>query len=426
MNRRTRLTSTVFIFILALPILVKCGRDSPTKPQQPTVPARIAATDGRAATDSSTAATATASSSVSTTTSDSDRAALVALYNATNGSNWTNNTNWLSELPLGDWHGVTLDSEGRVIQLVLDENNLQGPIPSEIGQLNELENLSLRDNGVSGVLPVELGKLKTLSRLDLASNRLTGTVPIGIVGELTNLEILDLQSNRFSGLIPTKLGSRMWYLALGGNDLSGPIPPELGQLSVLRLLNLQRNNLSGHIPPELGRLTTLKDLFLSNNRGLSGTLPLTFINLTNLTSLYLGGTGICAPPTPEMTAWLSSIPNKDVAASCADLDIAALTAFFNTTGGSNWTNNGNWLSDLPLNDWFGITTDETGRVRELNLSDNNLQGAFPPEIVDLHNLKALNLSGNAGLGGQLPLRLTLLGLESLILDGTGLCAQKRR
>lgn len=414
MNRHSRLTSTVIILILAMPILVRCGGDSPTKPQQPAVPARIATND----------TTATATSSVSVSTSDSDRAALIALYNATDGSNWTNNTNWLSELPLGDWHGVKLDHDGRVSQLVLDQNNLQGSIPSEIGLLNELNKLSLRDNRVSGTLPVELGQLKALDRLDLATNRMTGTISADVVGELTNLTSLDLQSNQFTGSIPTKLGSRMSYLALGDNDLSGSIPPELGRLSVLRLLNLQRNNLSGPIPPELGRLTSLTTLFLSNNPSLSGTLPLTFINLTNLNSLHLRGTGICTQSTPEMKAWLSTIPNKDVTASCADMDTAPLTAFFNTTGGSNWTNNENWLSDTPLNDWHGITTDETGRVRELSLPDNNLRGALPPEIVDLHNLKALNLSGNTGLSGQLPLRLTVIGLESLNLDGTGLCAKK--
>lgn len=414
MNRHTRFISATIVVILALPILTRCGRDSSTKPQQPNVPARISATN-----DSTTA-----TSSVSLSTSDSDRAALIALYNATNGSNWTNNTNWLSESPLGEWYGITLDQDGRVSQLVLERNNLQGSIPSDIGQLSELDNLSLRDNQVSGTLPVELGKLKTLSRLDLASNRLAGTVPTGIVGELSNLEILDLQSNRFTGSIPTRLGSRMWYLALGGNEFTGPIPPELGRLSVLRLLNLQHNKLSGPVPPELGQLTNLNTLFLSNNPSLSGTLPLTFINLTNLNSLHLSGTGICAPPTPEMMAWLSTIPNKDVSGSCADLDVSALTVFYNSTGGSNWTNSENWLSDAPLSDWHGITTDEIGRVRELNLPDNSLRGALPPEIADLHNLKILNLSGNAGLSGQLPLRLTVLGLESLNLDGTGLCAEK--
>ena len=48
-----------------------------------------------------------------------DRAALVALYKATGGANWTNNTNWLTNAPIGQWQGVTTDSQGRVTELNL-------------------------------------------------------------------------------------------------------------------------------------------------------------------------------------------------------------------------------------------------------------------------------------------------------------------
>lgn len=52
-------------------------------------------------------------------TSVGDLVALISLYNATDGPNWSNNTNWLSEMPLGEWYGVTTDSGGRVVELVL-------------------------------------------------------------------------------------------------------------------------------------------------------------------------------------------------------------------------------------------------------------------------------------------------------------------
>ena len=66
-----------------------------------------------------------------------DRAALVALYNATDGANWANNTNWLSNNPLGNWYGVTTNA-GRVTTLALDRNNLTGSIPSALGNLSNL------------------------------------------------------------------------------------------------------------------------------------------------------------------------------------------------------------------------------------------------------------------------------------------------
>ena len=68
-----------------------------------------------------------------------DRVALVALYNATDGPNWSNKTNWLSAEPIGEWHGVTTDGSGRVTALDLDENELNGKMPAELGSLSNLQ-----------------------------------------------------------------------------------------------------------------------------------------------------------------------------------------------------------------------------------------------------------------------------------------------
>ncbi len=86
----------------------------------------------------------------------SDRDALVALYNATDGPNWTNSTNWLSDEPLGDWHGVTV-AGGRVTELALGGNQLTGSLPSELGNLTSLQYMSLRDNQLTGPIPPPTG-----------------------------------------------------------------------------------------------------------------------------------------------------------------------------------------------------------------------------------------------------------------------------
>ena len=87
---------------------------------------------------------------------NTDRAALAALYNATNGSGWQYDTNWLSNQPLGEWEGVSTDADGRVTDLRLGDNQLSGSIPSELGNLANLEWLYLRDNQFSGCVPVKL------------------------------------------------------------------------------------------------------------------------------------------------------------------------------------------------------------------------------------------------------------------------------
>ena len=101
------------------------------------------------------------------TNTPTDRAALVVLHNATDGPNWNINTNWLSDRPIGEWHGVTTNSNGRVIKLDLFSNQLTGEIPPELGGLTSLQVLHLWGNELTGTIPVELGNLTSLTILNL-------------------------------------------------------------------------------------------------------------------------------------------------------------------------------------------------------------------------------------------------------------------
>ncbi len=82
-----------------------------------------------------------------------EKAALVALYEATDGPNWEIATNWLSNLPLSEWHGVTTNTDGQVVELHLEFNNLAGVVPPELGILSELNWLILSNNQLSGEIP---------------------------------------------------------------------------------------------------------------------------------------------------------------------------------------------------------------------------------------------------------------------------------
>ena len=157
-----------------------------------------------------------------------DREALVAIYNATGGPNWTNNANWLTNAPFGQWHGVTTDANGRITKLELQENGLSGEVPAELGSLSNLQELHLTRNQLTGPIPSELGRLVNLSILALGGNELTGEIP-GELGNLTDLA----------------------HLRLDGNQLSGEIPAELGRLANLTLLYLSGNQLTGCVPYSL-------------------------------------------------------------------------------------------------------------------------------------------------------------------------------
>ena len=134
----------------------------------------------------------------------SDRAALVALYNATGGASWITDTNWLSDRPLDQWHGVITNSAGRVAGLVITNNELTGPIPTALGDLTELRSLDLGASGLTGPIPPWLGELTKLESLHLWFNELTGPIPAEL-GELTNLRSLRLSSNQLTGPIPAGL-----------------------------------------------------------------------------------------------------------------------------------------------------------------------------------------------------------------------------
>ena len=107
-------------------------------------------------------------------------------------------------------------------------------------------------------------------------------------------------------------------------------------------------------------------------------------------------------------------------------DRAALVALYQTTGGANWINSENWLTDAPLGQWYGVTTAQ-GRVVGLDLSGyrdfkaretvlHGLAGPIPPELGSLTKLRALQLRFNE-LTGPIPPELgNLTDLESLILD----------
>ena len=111
-----------------------------------------------------------------------EREALVALYDATNGADWRENNNWLSDAPLGEWHGVTTDDSGRVVELNLLDNQLSGEIPPELGNLANLVELYLSGNQLSGEIPPELGGLSNLAWLHLGENQLSGEIPPGLGG----------------------------------------------------------------------------------------------------------------------------------------------------------------------------------------------------------------------------------------------------
>ena len=211
-----------------------------------------------------------------------DSLALIALYRTTGGPSWTRNGNWLNGR-LRTWAGVSTNEAGRVEVLDLADNNLAGPLPSELGALTALRRLSLQRNRLTGPIPRQVGNLASLETLTLFLNRLSGSIPAEI-GRIAGLRSLGLGENRLDGAIPVSLGNlvKLEQLDVNGNPLVGPLPDALGRLASLRSLH-------------------------SYNTNLSGPIPLTFVNLGALSDFRFTGTTLCEPPNAAFRAWLGRV-----------------------------------------------------------------------------------------------------------------------
>ncbi len=415
-------------------------------------------------------------------TTAGDRAALAALYEATGGSNWTKNDNWLTDAPLDAWHGVWTDASGRVQWLDLRDNALTGEIPSELGNLANLEQLNLSRNALTGEVPPELGNLTSLEQLNLFRNALTGEVPPEL-GDLANLEWLYLSGNALTGVIPPAFsdlsnlsgffwnsnaglcapGTRRFISFAESLDFqAGPFCHE-ADAAVLRSvyhstrgsawtssegwlqpgpladwygvetdsvsgrvsgLDLSGNGLSGELLATLASLDLLRELRLDGNGQLGGRLRLGMTVLP-LRTLSYDGTNLCTPANPAFRMWLRSIPSHSGTGNeCPPLtDRDVLGLLFESTGGRSWTNHDNWLTGAPLDAWHGVVTDASGRVRGLELWNNGLTGEIPPELGNLASLARLWLHTN-GLTGQIPPELgNLANLDHLLLGGNGLTGE---
>jgi len=216
---------------------------------------------------------------------EQDSLALVALYDSTDGTNWNNNTNWLTG-PVSTWYGITVSGD-RVTKIDMENNQMQGNIPSEIGNLTALTHIYFINNYLSGAIPPDLENLTQLQYLHLNENNLTDTIPPEL-GNLNQLMGLQLGDNQLTGTIPEEIFdlTNLEFLSLYQNKLYGTIPSEIKNLTKLNTLSISNNQFEGSIPSEIGNLTLLQNVSVFSNQ-FSGIIPEEMINLTGLKRLNL-------------------------------------------------------------------------------------------------------------------------------------------
>ncbi|XP_024039491.1 LRR receptor-like serine/threonine-protein kinase GSO1 [Citrus clementina] len=346
---------------------------------------------------------------------------------------------------------LPIHSHKRLRQLDVSNNNFQGHIPLEIGDiLPNLISFNISMNALDGSIPSSFGNINLLKILDLSNNQLTGEIPehlaVGCVYldflalsnnsleghmfsrnfNLKNLKWLQLEGNRFVGEIPQSLSkcSSLKGLYLNNNSLSGKIPRWLGNLTWLQYIIMPNNHLEGPIPVEFCQLYSLQILDISNNN-ISESLPSSFhprfIKQVHLSKNMLHGQlnrghNNLEGEVPVQLCELNRLQLLDL--SNNNLHGPIPPCFDNTTLHESYSNSysldeqfeifvsieGSWgslIGHIPPQ--IGNLT----RIQTLNLSHNNLTGLIPSTFSNLKHIESLDLSYNK-LNGKIPHQLVEL------------------
>ncbi|KAG5574170.1 hypothetical protein H5410_063936, partial [Solanum commersonii] len=246
-----------------------------------------------------------------------------------------------------------------------------------------------------------------VNTLNITNSSVIGTLYAFPFSSLPFLEYFELSLNNISGIIPPEIGNltNLVYLDLSMNQISGTIPPQIGSLAKLEILHIFDNHLSGFIPQEIGYLRSLTELALYTNF-LNGSIPASLGNLNNLSYLYLYDNHLSGSIPKEIGKLVNLVG--------VSLDTNQLTGHIPPEIG-NLTNAK--LFYAPCNELSGPIPAEIGKMKslqELILHTNNLSGLIPKTIGDLTELKYLQLYDNQ-LSGLIPREMgnlkNLNGLE---------------
>ncbi len=314
-----------------------------------------------------------------------DSLVLVDIYNNAGGSNW-NNSNWLSNNPAHTWYGVTV-SEGRVVGLDFDEQNLTGTLV-DLSQLEALTFLNLNHNNLEEI--ENINNLTLLKELYLNNNNLT---VLPNISGLVNLEKLWIQNNQLTTLPDLSNFSLLKELYCGSNLISDI--PDLSHNINLEILALTTNNINEL--PDLSSNTKLTELHCSGNNITK--IP-DISNNINLTTLDCSRNALTYLPDLSNNAALSVI-------SCANNLLIQLPNLSNNIKLTRLACANNLLTELPnlannieLQEIWCFNNKITSlpnlsnltKLSKIYCNDNQLKEI--PNISNLLNLEEVNFSNN--------------------------------
>lgn len=303
---------------------------------------------------------------------------------------------WLSGCNLVGGIPSSISGLTRLTNLELSYNSLRGTIPSWITVLKSLVQIELYNNSFSGYLPAGMSNLTELRSFDASTNNLEGIIPDELCG--LPLESLNLAENHFTGILPQNisLSPNLYELKLFDNRLSGPLPFNLGNNSFLQTIDVSYNQFSGVIPPFLCFQGALQDLLLVFNM-FSGKIPESLGKCKNLNRIRVSHNRLYG----EVPSEIWGLP-----------DVYLLDLIDNSLSGniSRSISTGYALSNLMIskNHFTGSLPDEIGLLTtlvEFSASDNKFTGQIPSALLNLTQLGRLDLNKNE-LSGKIPVGIS--------------------
>jgi len=318
-----------------------------------------------------------------------DSLTLVSFYNYLDGDLWTNQ--WDLNQSMDQWHGITLNENGCVKAIELENNNLTGFLPTQIENLSNLEILNLGNNNLNGFLYPSFSSIERLKVINLDSNSLVATIPANLA-EFDSLVTLDLSNNQIYGVLPNNLSNlaNIEHINVSNNLLTGSIPNDFYNSNLIEL-DISNNQFTGVIPASFSNFSNLEFLNVSNN-SLNGCYN---SNLSNLCNTLLPANNVNAYISDNnnfTSSWENFCNLNEEVCNCRYTDSLALLQLNNTTFGANWATT--WDLSQPIDTWHGITLNANGCVTNINLESNQLVGYIPQEIGSLESLVELDLSDN--------------------------------
>ncbi|XP_058751867.1 receptor-like protein kinase [Vicia villosa] len=267
-------------------------------------------------------------------------------------------------------------------------NRLRGRIPLDVGRCTTLRRVILKQNKFTGPLP-DFERNTNPLYMEISHNEINGSIPSSL-GNCTNLTDLMLSANKLSGRIPPELGKlvNLRTLDLGHNDLEGPLPFQLANCTKMDKFDVGFNFLNGSLPSSLQKWTKLNTLILNENY-FSGGIPEFLSAFEDLSELQLGG-NMFGGEIPNSVGTLQNL-------------IYGLNLSSNGLIGDIPVEIGKLKSlqmiDLSQNNLTGSiqVLDELPSLVEINLSNNSFQGSIPKMLMKLFNSRLSSFSGNPGL-----------------------------